>query len=210
MTLLLDAGEGVLRCTQGRLFDPASRTWTAPGAVGPRGLEISAMAAVTWLQSTEHACRVPVGVIGGREARPDQLDAAEALGRALAELGLTILCGGRGGVMEAACRGAASAGGVSVGLLPDDDPAMANAFVTIPIATGLGIARNAVVARAASCLVAVGGGYGTTSEVALGLQFGKAVFTLADGPEMHGARPCDGVDQAVDSVARTILGLPLD
>lgn len=210
MTLLLDLEHGELRCTQGRLFDAVTRSWSAPGAVEPRGIQLAATAAVTWLQSTEHACRVPVGVIGGREAGPEQLETAEALGRSLAEMGLTVLCGGRSGVMEAACKGAADAGGLSVGILPDDDPAMANPFVSIPIATGLGIARNAIVAQASLCLVAVGGGHGTTSEVPLGLQFGKDVFTLADGPQVDGARPCDGVDQAVNGVARSILGLPLD
>ncbi len=210
MTLLLDVKHEVLLSTQGSRFDPATRSWSPPGAVKPQGMQVSAPSAVTWLQSTDQACRVPVGVIGGREARPEQLDTAEALGRALAELGLTILCGGRQGVMEATCKGAASVGGVSVGLLPDADPAMANPFVTIPIATGLGIARNAIVAQAALCLTAVGGGHGTTSEVALGLQFGKAVFTLSDGPVVDGARPCEDVDQAVEGMARAVLGLPLD
>ncbi len=208
MTLLLDAGEGVLRCTQGRLFDPATRAWSEPGKVVPKGMETTDQAAAAWLQSTEHACKVPVAIIGGREARDDQLDTAEALGEALAGLGLTVICGGRQGVMEAACKGVAAAGGLSVGLLPDDDPAMANPYVSVPIATGLGIARNAVIARCALCLVAVGGGLGTTSEVALGLQFGKAVFTLADGPAVDGARACESVDQAVDGVARVLLGLP--
>ena len=80
--------------------------------------------------------------------------------------------------MEAVCRGVASAGGVAIGLLPEADPALANAYAGIVIATGIGEARNALIARAASCLVAIGDSYGTLSEVALGRQFGKRVIGL--------------------------------
>jgi len=85
---------------------------------------------------------------------------------------------------------------------------MANPYVTVPIATGLGVARNALVARAALCLVAVGGGYGTISEIAFGLQFEKNVFGLADGPRIEGIHLCADAAQAADGVARTVLGLP--
>jgi len=210
VTLRLDTARGRLFDEAGRLFRPDSRTWQAFDG-DPAADAVSLPDAVGWLQKVSGAaCRVPVGVIGAREASPDQLTAAEDLGRRLAERGLTVLCGGRQGIMEAVCRGVAVGGGISVGILPDGDAAAANPHVTVPVATGLGIARNAIVARAALCLVAVGGGYGTISEVALGLQFEKVVFTLLDGPTMAGTRSCRTVDQVMDGVSRVVLGLPVD
>jgi uncharacterized protein (TIGR00725 family) len=118
-----------------------------------------------------------------------------------------LLCGGKDGVMEAACEGVASAGGMSIGLLPDDEWQAANRFVTIPIATGIGVARNAIIARAGLALVAVGGGYGTLSEMALALQFGRPVLTLLDAPAVSGARPMDSVEAALDAVCHIVLAL---
>ena len=109
--------------------------------------------------------------------------------------------------MEAACEGAASAGGISVGLLPQGEWQAANRFVTIPIATGIGEARNALIARAALALIAIGGSYGTLSEMALGLQFGRPVLTLLDAPILDGTRPMGSADTALDSVCRLVLGL---
>ena len=103
---------------------------------------------------------------------------AEEVGAELARLGAVVVTGGRGGVMEAACRGAKEAGGTTVGILPGSDRAEANAWVDVALATGLGEARNALVVRAADALVAVGGGYGTLSEVALALKAGKTVIGL--------------------------------
>ncbi len=208
MVLFFDADASLLHDDEGRVFDPAARSWRADGSRSPVAEEMSPIEAVRRLQATAARCRVPVAVVGAREARPDQLEAAEALGLQLAGMGLTVLCGGRQGVMEATCRGVARGGGISIGVLPDDDAAAANPFVTVPIATGIGIARNAIVARAALCLVAVGGGYGTISEVAFALQFGRPVFTLLDGPAVPGAIACAGTAQAADAVARVVLGLP--
>jgi len=103
---------------------------------------------------------------------------AEAVGRELAAGGAVVVCGGLGGVMEAACRGAKEAGGHTVGILPGPDRAAANPFVDTAIPTGLGEARNALVVRAADALIAVGGGYGTLSEIALALKAGKRVVGL--------------------------------
>ncbi len=210
MTLRLNSARGCLFDAAGRIFRPASRAWEAGNGEPPGGDSVSPAEAVDWLQRRSGSpCRVPVGVIGAREARADQLAAAEDLGRRLAERGLAVLCGGRQGIMEAVCRGAAAGGGISVGILPDGDAAAANAYVTVPIATGLGIARNAIVARAALCLVAIGGGYGTISEVALGLQFERVVFTLLDGPAIAGTQSCKTCDQVMDGVSRVVLGLPV-
>src|SRR5581483_3976079 len=121
-----------------------------------------------------------VAVVGPGEgaAAPDQLEAAEEVGRLLAAAGAVVVCGGLGGAMEAACRGAKSAGGTTLGILPGRDRAGANRFVDLAVATGLGEARNALVVRAADALVAVGGGYGTLSEIALALKAGTPVVGL--------------------------------
>ncbi|MFQ5957964.1 MAG: TIGR00725 family protein [Alphaproteobacteria bacterium] len=203
----LDRANGCLRDDAGRRFVAASREWSA--AAGPAGGEpVTPEEAATWLQRESGApCRAPVGVIGPRQATAEQCGTAERLGEGLARLGLVVLCGGRQGVMEAACRGVAAAGGISVGVLPDDDWTAANRFVTIPVATGLGVARNAIVARAALCLVAVGGGHGTLSEIAFGLQFGRPVFALADTPAVPGVRVLQSAEEALAAVARVLLNL---
>jgi uncharacterized protein (TIGR00725 family) len=174
------------------------------------GDSVDERAAVAWLQrESETPCRVPIGVIGPREAEAAQTAAAADLGRGLAGLGLVVLCGGKSGVMEAACEGVAAAGGLSIGLLPDEDAAAANPHVSVPIATGIGVARNAIIARAALCLVAVGGGYGTLSEVAFALQFGKPVIGLCGAPEVPGVHRAADVGVALGAVARAVLALPL-
>ncbi len=209
MTLILDPKGGRLCDSGGRVFDPAGRSWKQASAPNQTdGREVSLGEAVSWLQRDSGTpCRVPVGVIGARVPPEEYLVMAEDFGKRLAELGLTVLCGGRQGIMEATCRGVAAGGGLSIGILPDGDPAAANPYVTVPIATGLGIARNAIVARAALCLIAIGGGLGTISEVALGLQFEIPVFTLIDGPDVLGVKRCDSIDETVEGVARVVLSL---
>ena len=210
VTLRLDRTAGRLWRGDGRCFEPRARAWEE-AAGGPRGAPVSVLDAVTWLQrDSGERCRVPVGVIGARAAGAAQLAAAERLGELLAGLGLTVICGGRQGVMEAVCRGVERAGGLSVGLLPEGDPAAANRHVSVPIATGIGVARNAIIARAALALVAVGGGTGTTAEAAFGLQFGVPVLGLLDAPALDGVRACPDPETAVGQVARVVLALPLD
>ena len=119
-----------------------------------------------------------VAVIGPGEATGQELSTAEEVGRLLAEAGAVLVCGGLGGAMEAACRGAKGAGGTTVGILPGIDRAVANLHVDVAITTGLGEARNALVVRAADALIAVGGGYGTLSEIALALKTGKPVIGI--------------------------------
>ena len=119
-----------------------------------------------------------VAVVGPSEAADGELTVAEEVGRLLASSGVVVVCGGRGGVMEAVSRGAASVGGTVVGLLPGLDRSDANAFVTVAIPTGLGELRNGLVARACDAMIAVGGGYGTLSEIALALKAGKPVVGI--------------------------------
>lgn len=119
-----------------------------------------------------------VAVVGPGHADDRELDQAFAVGRGLAEAGCTVVCGGLGGVMEAACAGAAEVGGTSLGLLPGGNRAAANPHVTVAVATGLGELRNGLIVRTSDALVAVGGAYGTLSEVALALKLGVPVIGL--------------------------------
>jgi uncharacterized protein (TIGR00725 family) len=111
--------------------------------------------------------RAPViAVIGENDPSPEVAALAEVVGAELASAGAVLVCGGLGGVMEAACRGAHSKGGISIGILPGTRPTDANSYVTYPIPTGLGHVRNILVVRAAQAVIAVGGRYGTLSEIA--------------------------------------------
>jgi uncharacterized protein (TIGR00725 family) len=152
----------------------------------------------------------PVGLIGPREATSAQLHAAQRIGHALAAAGIALVCGGKGGVMEAASAGASAAGGIVIGLLPEDHAADANPHLSVALPTGLGITRNALIARASVCLVAVGGGLGTLSEIALGLQWRKPVFTVLDAPAVPGTESFDDIDALVVAVATwlAVAGLP--
>jgi len=105
-------------------------------------------------------------------------DVAFEIGRGIAQRGAVLLCGGSTGVMEHAARGARQAGGVTIGILPGDDPKAANAYIDIPVATGLGQGRNAVIAYSADGVIAIGGGYGTLSEIALAMRIGRPVVGL--------------------------------
>jgi uncharacterized protein (TIGR00725 family) len=188
----LDRTRNTLFDERGRQFDPVQRVWQELG-VASGGEDIEPIEAASWLQQdSAHPMRIPIGVIGPREATPAQLAAAEEIGRGLALMGFAVLCGGRQGVMEAVCRGASNAGGVTIGMLPDADPSFANPYVGVVIATGIGEARNALIARAAFCLVAIGDSFGTLSEIALGRHFGKLVLGL------EGAASIDGVVHVAD------------
>jgi uncharacterized protein (TIGR00725 family) len=204
--LELDRARRRLLDGAGRRFDATSRVWVADGASG--GTRVSPAEAVAWLQRESGApLREPIGVIGPRTASAEQLAAAEAIGTGLARMGFAVLCGGREGVMESVARGVAKERGVSIGLLPEADAHASNPHLSIVLPTGLGEARNAIIARASFCLVAIGDSYGTLSEVALGLQFGKSVFGLAGAPEVRGVRSCADPEAALDAVARSVLAL---
>ncbi|HEY79348.1 MAG TPA: TIGR00725 family protein [Dehalococcoidia bacterium] len=111
-----------------------------------------------------------IGVIGSGTCSEAEAKTAEEVGRRLARQGAILVCGGLGGVMEAACRGASSEGGVAIGILPGEDRQSANPYVQIPIVTGLGYARNVVVVKSAQAIIAISGSYGTLSEIAYALQ----------------------------------------
>lgn len=206
--LFLNRDAGVLYDDTQRVFDAHARAWRRVSQAAAGGAPIDLEDAVRWLQrESGKPVRAPVGVIGPREATAAQLVAAEHVGAAVAGLGLTVVCGGLVGVMTAAAKGAAEAGGQVVGLLPDGDWRAANPYVTTAIATGVGVARNAIIARAALCLVAVGGGYGTLSEMAYGLQFGRPVYGLSDAPQVDGVVYLETAEATAAVVARVALNL---
>jgi uncharacterized protein (TIGR00725 family) len=119
-----------------------------------------------------------IGVIGDSSCSPEEAKLADTVGELLAQRGVTIVCGGLGGVMEAVCRGAKSKGGLTVGILPGQDASMVNPWVDIPVVTDLGEARNVVVVKSAQSIIAIGGGYGTLSEIAYALKSNTPVISL--------------------------------
>ena len=119
-----------------------------------------------------------IAVIGGGQPSSEEARLAEAVGRELAKQGAILVCGGLGGVMEAACKGANSEGGITVGILPGDSRQAANPYVQIPIVTGMGYARNVAVVKSAQAVIAIGGNYGTLSEISHALQSGIPVIGL--------------------------------
>jgi len=119
-----------------------------------------------------------IAVIGGGECSAQEAKQAEEVGRELAKHDVILLCGGLGGIMEAACKGASSEGCVTIGILPGDIRQAANPFVQIPIVTGMGHARNIAVVKSAQAIIAIGGRYGTLSEIGHALQSGIPVIGL--------------------------------
>jgi hypothetical protein len=139
-----------------------------------------------------------VSVIGDAEATPAITGIARELGAELARHGITILTGGMGGVMEAASAGAASTGGTVVAILPTYEHSHANPYCTIIIATGIGHARNVILAASADVVISVGGGAGTWSETAHALKLGKPVIALQPVVTLPGVRVAENVTQAVE------------
>lgn len=145
-----------------------------------------------------------IAVVGPSVAGPEELAVAEAVGAAVATAGAVLVCGGLGGVMEAACRGARSSNGETVGLLPGERRDDANGWVRIAVPTGLGEARNALVIRAADAVVAVGGAWGTLSEIALALEAERPVVGIGTWELTRGGRAVEGII-AVDDAQMAVV-----
>lgn len=151
--------------------------------------------------------RLFISVIGGSDCSEEEARLAEEVGRELAKRGATLICGGLDGVMEAACRGAASQGGMTIGILPGNSRKDANRYVQIPIVTGMGYARNAIVAKSGQAVIAIGGSFGTLSEIAHALQndipvIGLGTWSLSRGGEEDSSiiiaqNPVDAVEKAL-------------
>jgi len=151
-----------------------------------------------------------IAVIGGNQCSKKEAQLAEEVGQELARRGATLVCGGLGGIMKAACKGASAEGGTTIGILPGNDSQTANPYVQIPIVTGLGEARNAIVVKSAQAVIAVGGSYGTLSEISYALKNSIPVIGLnswslsrsgrQDKSIIPAQNPVEAVDKALDSI----------
>ncbi len=142
-----------------------------------------------------------IGVIGASSCSAKLAQTAYTVGKLIAENGAILICGGMGGVMEAACRGAVEAGGMTVGILPGSSAKEGNEFLTVPVVTGLGYARNSIVVQSAQVLIAIGGKYGTLSEIAYAAGFGIPIVGLSTwkirAPIKHVKTPEEAVRMAL-------------
>jgi len=145
-----------------------------------------------------------IAVIGAATADRPLLDIAEEVGRLIAKKEAVLICGGLGGVMEAAAKGARSEGGMTIGILPQPHKEEANPYIEIPVVTGLGEGRNVIIARTADALIAIGGEYGTLSEIAFGLKTGKPVIGIQTW-DIKGVMKADNATDALNK-AFEILG----
>ncbi len=151
-----------------------------------------------------------IGVIGGGEISSQVAGIAEEVGREIARRGAVLVCGGLGGVMEAACKGASDEGGLTIGILPGDNRLAANPYVKIPIVTGLGHARNVAVVKSSQAIIAIDGSYGTLSEIGHALQNGIPVIGLntwslsIDGKVDDSIIPADSPKEAVNKAIALI------
>ena len=152
-----------------------------------------------------------IAVIGGSEPSTEEARIAEEVGRELARRGVILVCGGLGGVMEAACKGAQSEGGVTIGILPGESRQAANPYVQIPIITGMGYARNVIVVKSAQAVIAIGGSYGTLSEISHALQSGIPVIGLntwalsKNGQQDNSIIPAQNPAEAVDKALKLAI-----
>ena len=141
--------------------------------------------------------RPRIGVIGGSRASNKYLDMAFMVGRMIAEKGGILVCGGMGGIMDAACRGARRAGGLTIGIIPSGQRSDANSHVDVAIATGMGYTRNSLVVMNSDALIAIDGEYGTLSEIAYCCVYEKPIFGLGTW-EIKGVIQASDPKEAVD------------
>ena len=150
------------------------------------------------------ASRIQIGVIGGRNVAPEILRLAEEVGKGIALRKAVLVCGGLGGVMEAACRGAKDAGGMTVGILPALSKSEANPYVDIPIPTGIGVARNAIIVHSCDGVIAVGGSYGTLSEMAFARQKGIPLVSLGSWRFDDTIVTAESAEEAIERIFQMI------
>lgn len=145
-----------------------------------------------------------IAVIGTAEGTEQELNTAEEVGRLIVGKGFTLVCGGLSGVMEAASKGASEAGGIVVGILPQGETSFSNPYVTIPIATNMGHARNMVIVHSADAVIAVGGSMGTLSEIAIALKLEKPVYGIGTW-DIKGVRTVKDAKEAVDACTQILV-----
>lgn len=147
-----------------------------------------------------------ISVIGGASADPEEISWTEKLGGMLADNGFTVICGGGTGIMEAVCRGVAEKGGHSIGILPGNDPLEANRWVETVIVTGMGTSRNRMIVLSGRVVVAIGGKYGTLSEIAYALQAGKPVCAVGKWAGIDGVVTVSSPEEAMDFIIENTGG----
>lgn len=152
---------------------------------------------------------IPIAVIGAGQCTKREAKLAEEVGRGIARAGAVLICGGLGGVMEAASRGASEAGGLTVGILPGENPKQANPYVKLAITSGVGRARNLAIVKSARAVIAVGGGYGTLSEIAYALQSGIPVIGLNTWLLVKNGKPQDIIIPAEDAAGAVAMAMKL-
>lgn len=145
-----------------------------------------------------------IAIIGARACNSEIAHIAEQMGGILAKNGYTIICGGLGGVMESACKGAKANKGITIGILPGDNPAEANPYVDIAIATGMGVSRNLIIIRSACAVLAISGGFGTLSELAFALQLDKPVIGLGTWEVSDQIKMASDPQDAMDKLNRML------
>lgn len=144
-----------------------------------------------------------VSVIGGDVGSCSDKDCerAEELGKGMAEMGMVLVCGGIGGVMEAACRGAKSAGGITIGILPSGDRSEGNDYLDHSIVTNLGMLRNSLVVLNGDIVVAIDGSYGTLSEISMATKYGKRILGLCTW-DVDAVEGCSSVKEVLGKLKR--------
>jgi uncharacterized protein (TIGR00725 family) len=152
----------------------------------------------------EKFSKVQIAVIGGRVAKGPEKQKAEKVGKLIAKKGWQLICGGFAGVMQAASKGAHSGNGVVIGVLTGKEKSEANEFVTVPIATGIGIARNSIIAHASDAAIAIGGSFGTLSEIAYFLQLAKPVVGLGTKWNIEGMLFAKTPEEAIQIIEKEI------
>jgi uncharacterized protein (TIGR00725 family) len=153
----------------------------------------------------EHVTAQPairIAVCGGNEPDESHVPLAEAVGALLADAGAVVVCGGLGGLMEAAARGASARGGVTIGVLPGRDARDANGYITLPLPTGMGEMRNMLVVRFAEAVIAIAGEWGTMSEISFAMKIGRPVVMLQ--PTIGRGLPVDVAASPQDAVQRAL------
>ena len=167
-------------------------------------------------KKTDSHKKLIIAVIGGGQCSAQEAALAETVGRELAKRDAILVCGGLGGVMEAACRGATIESGLTIGILPSDDPATSNRYVQIPVATGIGYARNIAVVKSAQAVIAIDGDYGTLSEISYALKsdipvIGLNTWSLSrNGQEDKSIIEAEDAVDAVEKAVSLARGLKLD
>ena len=148
--------------------------------------------------------KIQIGMIGGREVTAEQLRLAEKTGELIARRGAVLVCGGLGGIMEAGCRGAKKGGGTTVGILPGIYIEDANPYVDIALPTGMGVARNSIIIHSCAGVIAVGGKYGTLSEIAFAFQKDIPVISLQSWDFDKTIQPASSPEDAVEMVFKAL------